>query len=77
MCNMGQTGVKNTDNWQERMCRLCERVSEAELVPTRLIYCAHGKQRRREQREDGERDKEQRGETEDSYVLRMRSSGWL
>lgn len=31
----------------------------------------------REQWEDGECDKEQWGETEDSYVLWMRSSGWL
>lgn len=42
-----------------------------ELVPTQLIYCESkkGELGFREQWEDGECDKEQWGETEDSYVL--------
>lgn len=43
------------------------------LVPAQLIDCVRwekkGKQGCREQGEDGECDKEQWGETEDSYVL--------
>lgn len=56
------------------------------LVPAHLIDCTRWtpKKKKRSQArqprargEDGGCDKEQRRETEDSYVLWMRSSGWL
>lgn len=49
-------------------------------IPAWLIDCAGWKQKRQgclQRWEDGEGDEEQWGETEDSYVLWMRSSGWL
>lgn len=78
---MGKTGIKNMDNWQERMCRLYERVRPWACPHSVNLLCSlkakKGELGFREQWEDGECDKEQWGETEDSYVLWMRSSGWL
>lgn len=64
------------------MCCVYERVSEHEPRPCSVDWLCSlkgkkGEQGCRERGEDGECDKEQRGETEDSYALWMRSSGWL
>lgn len=85
MCNIGKTDIKTHRYWQERMCCLYERVSEHEPRPCSVDWLCLLKAKKKkkgeqgwwEQREDGECDKEQWGETEDSYVLWMRSSGWL